>query len=116
MDHTGRGCMCLSASLVLSTSASKFRDFLYSVRLRHVNYNLFVLSERLNFFSGSRFLFLGLFEPQTVLNMFLFLDASTHLYKRVCPSVGPWSVRPSRVFFKSRKSRGNDIESLENKI
>ena len=42
------------------------------------------------------------------------------LYKRVCPSVrrsvGPWSVRPSRVFFKSRKSRGNDIESLENKI
>jgi len=31
-------------------------------------------------------------------------------------SVRPWSVRPSRVFFKSRKSRGNDIESLENKI
>ena len=51
------------------------------------------------------------------LQPFRFLDASTHLYKRVCPSVGPWSVRgPSRVFFKSRKSRGNDIESLENKI
>ena len=37
-----------------------------------------------------------------------FLDASTHLYKRLCPSVGP-SVRrsvvrgPSRVFF----NRGN---------
>ena len=28
----------------------------------------------------------------------LFLDASTHLYKRVCRSVGP-SVRPERVFF-----------------
>ena len=27
-----------------------------------------------------------------------FLDASTHLYKRVCPSVRP-SVRPERVFF-----------------
>ena len=33
----------------------------------------------------------------------------------VRPSVGPW-VRPSCVFFKSRKSRGNDIESLEKKI
>ena len=52
-----------------------------------------------------------------------FLDASTHLYKRVCPSV-LWfvcwsvrrSVRPSCVFSKSRKSRGNDKESLENKI
>ena len=30
------------------------------------------------------------------------LDASSHLYNRVCPSVRP-SVRPS-VFFKSRKS------------
>ena len=34
-----------------------------------------------------------------------FLDASSHLYKRVCPSVGPsvrWSVRPSvrNVFVK----------------
>ena len=27
-----------------------------------------------------------------------FLDASTHLHKRVCPSLGP-SVGPSRVFF-----------------
>ena len=39
-----------------------------------------------------------------------FLDASTHLYKRVCPSVRPSvrrsvgrSVRPWCVFFKSRK-------------
>ena len=39
-----------------------------------------------------------------------------HLYKRVYPSVGPSVVRPSRVFFKLRKSRGNDIESLEKKI
>ena len=28
-----------------------------------------------------------------------FLDASTHLYKRVCPSVGP-SVGPLHVFFQ----------------
>ena len=37
-----------------------------------------------------------------------FLDASTHLYKRVCPSVGPSvrrSVGPSRVFFLWRKTR-----------
>ena len=40
----------------------------------------------------------------------MFLDASTHLYKRVCPSISRSvrlsvceSVRPSRVFFKSRK-------------
>ena len=33
----------------------------------------------------------------------------------VRPSVFPWSVRLA-FFFKSRKSRGNDIESLENKI
>ena len=28
----------------------------------------------------------------------IFIDASSHLYKRVCPFVGPL-VRPSRVFF-----------------
>ena len=39
-----------------------------------------------------------------------FLDASTHLYKRVCPTVSIlWSVRLSRVFFKSRK-----LENLTN--
>ena len=33
----------------------------------------------------------------------IFLDASTHLYKRVCPSVGPWSVGPSvSRFFLNR--------------
>ena len=32
-----------------------------------------------------------------------FLDATTHLYKRSCPSVRP-SVRPSRVIFERRKS------------
>ena len=46
-----------------------------------------------------------------------FLDASTHLYMRVCPSVGPWvcpsMVRPLRVFFESRKLIRNSIESLE---
>ena len=59
-----------------------------------------------------------------------FLDASTHLYKRVCPSVGPlvhqWvgpsvhqSVGPSvSHFFKSRKSSNltnlTDLTSLTN--
>ena len=45
-----------------------------------------------------------------------FLDASTHLYKRVCPLVR-WSVLQWSVsrFFKLRKSRGNVIESLEDK-
>ena len=42
----------------------------------------------------------------TRLNDIQFLDSSTNLYKRVCPSVGPSvgpSVSPSRVFFKLRK-------------
>ena len=53
-----------------------------------------------------------------------FLDLSTHLYKKVSPSIGPsvrrlvgWSVGRSvglsGVFSKSRKSRENGIESLE---
>ena len=40
------------------------------------------------------------------------LDASTQFYKSVCLSVR-WSVGPSRVFFKSQKSRENGIESQE---
>ena len=41
----------------------------------------------------------------TILVNTTLLDASTHLYMRVCPSVGPsvvhpWSVRPSRAFFR----------------
>ena len=38
---------------------------------------------------------------------YLFLDATTHLYKRSCPSVGPSvrrSVRPSPVIFKRQKN------------
>ena len=36
-----------------------------------------------------------------------FLDASSHLYKRVCPSVGP-SVGPLRLF-KNREYRSNKV-------
>ena len=53
--------------------------------------------------------FLSLFPPS-----FLFLDATTHLYKRSCPSVRRSvrpSVRPSRVFFERRKSWILRIES-----
>ena len=33
-----------------------------------------------------------------------FLDASTHLYKKVCPSVGP-SIGLSRVFFMAENAQ-----------
>ena len=52
--------------------------------------------------------------PNSIINFFL--DASTHIYKRVCPSVGRsvgWSVRP--VFFFTElhsKSIDNTIPSL----
>ena len=39
-----------------------------------------------------------------------FLDASTHLYMRVCPSVRRWATR---FFFKPRNSSGNGIEFIE---
>ena len=47
--------------------------------------------------------------PHTCTPLSHFLDASSHLYKRVCPSVGP-SVRPSvrrsvTPFRKRRKTR-----------
>ena len=43
-------------------------------------------------------------------NSATFLDASTHLYIRVCP----WSVRgPSAVFFKLRNSSENALEMIE---
>jgi hypothetical protein len=60
--------------------------------------------------------FFSYFAPLLHVNaLWTFLDLSTNLYKRVCPSVRPsvgpsigWSIRPSvsrsRVFFKSRKS------------
>ena len=40
-----------------------------------------------------------------------FLDASSHLYKRVCPSVGRsvgWSVGPEREFSGSQNTKEND--------
>ena len=50
----------------------------------------------------------------------VFLDASTHLYKRVCPSVHRsvrWSVRGSVMrFFRSRKNDWKWSESIRNLI
>ena len=35
--------------------------------------------------------------PSFLPSFLLFLDASTHLYKRLCPSVGPWVTRFSNI-------------------
>ena len=42
----------------------------------------------------------------------VFLDASTHLYMRVCPLVR-LSVSPLRVFFESRNLSEKAIEMIE---
>ena len=47
---------------------------------------------------------------------YTFWDASTHLYKRVCPSVRPWSVRGLAFFSNGGIWLETAIESLENKI
>ena len=91
----------------------------------HLRFSLLPLTENLkslrsgkrisiHFLELSSFVFLGDIEVKNcklsfVFFILCFLDASSHLYMRVCPSVG-WSVRRSvgHAFVKNGKIDGFD--------
>ena len=92
----------------------------------HVIFSYFLVSFRMHLFISSASFVGGCsislsiqlfarpssFKTQNQVHKISFLDASSHLYKRVCPSVGPlvrwsvrWSVGMSRVCEKCMKQR-----------
>ena len=69
-----------------------------------INVNNLPVHQRMKFVGE-----VGLITPNPIIMVRCFLDASTHLYMMVCPSVRPSVCRWVTRFFKLRILSGNGI-------